>query len=292
MPHATLRLFDGSPDTSPQLQDDVKALQTDLNQFGFNVQVDGIFGSETEAAVHQFQLDHNLDSDGIVGPQTWAALEGTPAPPSGDQAFLTTISSSNADMQAQFQEALKYKASIDASAQRIGVPSVVIAGIGSRESGWGRALRPNGPAGTGDFAQRRFPTSLRTAPLPPDGGFGRGLMQIDYDAFPFARTGNWKDPQANIDCGCTVLKGNIDLLSRKTSLTGRSLLQAAVAAYNCGAGNVLTAIRDGHDLDFFTTGRDYSKDVFNRAGFFQNNGWETASGPRAAGAGSSSSQGN
>lgn len=293
MPHATLRLFDGSPDTSPQLQDDVKALQTDLNHFGFNVQVDGVFGSETEAAVHQFQLDHNLSSDGIVGPQTWAALEGTPAPASADDSFFTTISGSNAQMQAQFQEALKYKAFIDAGAQRIGVPSVVIAGIGSRESGWGRLLKPTGPGGTGDFAQRRFPTALRTGPLPPDnGGYGRGLMQIDYDAYPFARTGNWQEPQANIDCGCTVLKAAIDLLSRRTSLTGRDLLQAAVAAYNCGAGNVLTAIRDGHDLDFFTTGRDYSKDVFNRAGFFQNCGWDTAGAPQAAGAAGSGTQGD
>jgi soluble lytic murein transglycosylase-like protein len=107
-------------------------------------------------------------------------------------------------------------------------------------------------------------------------------MQIDYDAFPFARTGNWQDPQANIDFGCTVLKGNIDLLARKTTLTGQNLIQAAIAAYNCGAGNVLTAIRDGHDLDFFTTGRDYSKDVLNRAGFFQNKGWESQPGTLTA----------
>jgi soluble lytic murein transglycosylase-like protein len=102
-------------------------------------------------------------------------------------------------------------------------------------------------------------------------------MQIDFDAFPFARTGNWQDPEANIDTGCSVLKSNLDLLGRKTSLTGRDLLQAAIAAYNCGAGNVLTAIREGHDVDFFTTGRDYSKDVLNRAGFFQNAGWDSQS---------------
>ena len=115
--------------------------------------------------------------------------------------------------------------------------------------------------------------------MPPDGGgYGRGLMQIDFDAFEFARTGNWKDPEANINFGCTVLKGNIDLLGRKTSLTGRDLLQAAIAGYNCGAGNVLTAIRNGHPVDFFTTGRNYSQDVFNRAGFFQNMGWEAEPG--------------
>ncbi len=274
MNHPLLRLFDGKEDTSPQLQDDVKELQTDLNRFGFGVQVDGTFGSETEAAVRQFQLDHGLLPDGIVGPQTWAGLADT-EPPDPSATFPTTISGSNVVMRAEFAEALKFKTLIDAGAQGIGVPSVVIGGIGSRESGWGISNRPTGPAGTGDFAARKFPTAFRTAALPPDGGYGRGLMQIDFDAFPFARTGNWRDPEANINFGCNVLKSNIALLGRKTSLTGRNLLQAAIAGYNCGAGNVLTAIREGHDIDFFTTGRNYSKDVFSRAGFFQNMGWDS-----------------
>ena len=91
MAQPTLRLFDGTTDTAPELQDAVKQLQTDLNNFGFTLTVDGIFGSETEAAVRQFQLDHNLVSDGIVGPQTWAVLTGTPAPDPGS-TFFTTIS--------------------------------------------------------------------------------------------------------------------------------------------------------------------------------------------------------
>jgi hypothetical protein len=273
MNHPLLRLFDGKDDTSPELQDDVKELQTDLNRFGFNIAVDGIFASETEAAVHQFQMDHGLVPDGIVGQQTWAALEQT-QPPDSTGAFPTTISGSNPAMRADFSEAVKFKAFINAAAQKIGVDPVVVGGIGSRESRWGLINRPPGPAGTGDFGPRRFPTAFRTGALPPDGGgYGRGLMQIDFDAFPFARTGNWQDPASNINTGCGVLQSNLELLGRRTSLTGRDLLQAAIAAYNCGAGNVLSAIQGGHDLDFFTTGRDYSKDVLNRAGFFQNAGW-------------------
>jgi hypothetical protein len=275
MNHPVLRLFDGQQDTSPQLQDDVKELQTNLNHFGFNLQVDGIFASETEAAVHQFQLDHNLVSDGMVGPQTWAALTDTPAP-DPDTTLHTTIPSGDSSMKAAFTAALAFKAFINTAVQSINVPSVIVCGIGSRETQWGLITKPTGAAGTGDFGPRKFPTQFRTSALPPDnGGYGRGLMQIDFDAFPFARTGNWKDPQANISFGCTVLKSNIDLLGRKTQLTGPALLQASIAAYNCGAGNVLTAVRDGHDIDFFTTGRNYSKDVLNRAGFFQNMDWDT-----------------
>ena len=135
------------------------------------------------------------------------------------------------------------------------------------------ALKPVGPAGTGDFAPRRFPARFRAGALPPDGGFGRGLLQIDYDAYDFARTGDWKDPAANIRFGCQVLAESRDFIRRKTGLEGRALLQAALAGYNAGPGNALRALRDGYDIDFFTAGRNYSKDVLNRAGFFQLRGW-------------------
>jgi peptidoglycan hydrolase-like protein with peptidoglycan-binding domain len=36
--------------------------------------VDGIFGPRTEAAVRDFQRNENLSVDGIVGRQTWTAL--------------------------------------------------------------------------------------------------------------------------------------------------------------------------------------------------------------------------
>jgi peptidoglycan hydrolase-like protein with peptidoglycan-binding domain len=41
----------------------------------YNGPVDGIFGSQTEAAVRQVQRNHNLTVDGIVGPATWRVLQ-------------------------------------------------------------------------------------------------------------------------------------------------------------------------------------------------------------------------
>lgn len=273
MPHPMLRLFDGEDSTSPELRPDVQDLQHALHNFGFAVATDGIFGSETEAAVRQFQLDHDLYDDGIVGPATWAALLNQPQPDEVS-TYPTTISRSSAEMQAQFAEAQKYKADITAAAQANAIDPIVLCGIGSRESGWGLLLKPRGPAGTGDFTARKFPTAFRQGALPPDGGFGRGLMQIDFDAYDFARNGAWRDPVANIDFGCKVLAQNLALISRKTSLKDRDALQAAIAAYNCGAGNVLRAIHDGRDLDFYTAGRNYSADTINRAGWFQLAGWD------------------
>jgi len=94
-------------------------------------------------------------------------------------------------------------------------------------------------------------------------------MQIDFDAHEFARTGKWQDPKGNVRYRCKVLADSRDFMKRRTALEGRALLQGALAGYNAGPGTTLRAIRDGRDVDFYTTGRDYSKDVLNRAGFFQ-----------------------
>lgn len=59
--------------------DEVKELQTLLNDYGYSIDIDGIFGSKTEAAVKDFQHFVGLTVDGIVGPKTWAALENDEA---------------------------------------------------------------------------------------------------------------------------------------------------------------------------------------------------------------------
>lgn len=52
----------------------VKNLQKLLNQNGYNLDEDGIFGSKTQAAVKDYQKKNNLAVDGIVGNNTWGAL--------------------------------------------------------------------------------------------------------------------------------------------------------------------------------------------------------------------------
>jgi len=99
-------------------------------------------------------------------------------------------------------------------------------------------------------------------------------LQIDFDAHEFARIGNWRDAEENILYGASVISENRSFIQRKTNLDGIALLRAALAAYNAGPRNALTAIQNGDDIDFFTTGRDYSRDVVNRAGWFQLHGWE------------------
>ena len=173
MGHPLLRLNDGRDDTSPQLRPDVEDLQRALNMHGLSVEVDGVFGTDTRAAVQQFQHEQGLNDDGIVGPLTWAALEGQP-PPDPRTTIPHTIPSSDVAILRQFAEATKYKPLVDTACSATNLATYIIGGLGSRESNWGLVLTPPGPAGTGDFAKRRFPTPHRSGPLPGDGGFGLG----------------------------------------------------------------------------------------------------------------------
>ena len=59
--------------------EDVKRLQTLLNNEGYSLDVDGIFGEKTQSAVRQYQRNQGLDVDGIVGANTWSALSSPSA---------------------------------------------------------------------------------------------------------------------------------------------------------------------------------------------------------------------
>ena len=53
---------------------DVTELQKLLNQNGYTLDTDGIFGAKTQAAVKDYQQKNNLSVDGIAGKNTWGAL--------------------------------------------------------------------------------------------------------------------------------------------------------------------------------------------------------------------------
>lgn len=55
---------------------EVLKLQQYLLSLGYDVELAGVFGPKTEAAVRQFQADVGLRVDGIVGESTWTKLEG------------------------------------------------------------------------------------------------------------------------------------------------------------------------------------------------------------------------
>jgi hypothetical protein len=236
------------------------------------VVIDGLFGRGTECLVRSFQEIRGLRSDGVVGPDTWQALID---PDTSSDHLATSYPLDHPILLEDLEAAARYGATVVAAAGDFGLAPAVIVALGSRESRWGLALSPRGPTGTNDFTPRPFTDRCREGPLPPDGrGFGRGLMQIDYDAHEFARSGSWHEPDANVRYACNVILDFRPVLRRRTVLHGDALLRATLAAYNCGLDNVLRAVRQGLDLDFYTAGRDYARELLNRAGFFEAHGWD------------------
>jgi hypothetical protein len=135
----------------------------------------------------------------------------------------------------------KYLQYITEGAQTHELPMAVILAIGSKESQWGLALRPQGPTGTGDFTPRdpaKWGIAMPTDDSPTRRmGWGRGLMQIDWYSNPFAKTGNWQDASANILYGCQLLAGKIKKFTdagndADTSLQGVSVQRNVGRAFS------------------------------------------------------------
>ena len=72
---------------------DVTELQKLLNNHGYNLDEDGIFGDNTKNAVTDFQKNKGLTVDGIVGTNTWGTLDGTYTPKQNTSTTNTTTSS-------------------------------------------------------------------------------------------------------------------------------------------------------------------------------------------------------
>lgn len=78
---------------------DVLELQKLLNQNGYSLDTDGIYGDNTASAVRDYQNKKGLSVDGIVGNQTWTSLLGA-----GDGASVDADAySSAADMLRGFE---------------------------------------------------------------------------------------------------------------------------------------------------------------------------------------------
>lgn len=57
---------------------DVKTWQLRMQQRGWRIDVDGVFGTQSHDVCLRFQADKGLVRDGVVGPDTWAAAWTTP----------------------------------------------------------------------------------------------------------------------------------------------------------------------------------------------------------------------
>ncbi len=89
--------------------EDVKRLQKSLNEKGYTLTVDGVFGNKTRDAVKDYQKKNGLSVDGIVGNKTWGSLYkkssyvGTAKP----TASATTVNNSSERPEYKKSQAVK-----------------------------------------------------------------------------------------------------------------------------------------------------------------------------------------
>lgn len=155
----------------------------------------------------------------------------------------------------------RWKDDIRTIAKSSGVSPSLIAAIISRET-----------AGLDRFCQ---PPPVGK---PGDAGHGCGCMQVD-DRSQQEWCTEWKaghkSVKDSISMGCHILAQKIFEMNKEFApMPATVRIHAAVAAYNCGEGNVLKAHKAGLDLDAFTTGKNYGKDVLERARYFSSLGYD------------------
>jgi len=128
---------------------------------------------------------------------------------------------------------------IEAVEKAHGLPSLLLYAVGSRET--------NLQNEHGDLTQRKGESSPRF--------HGFGVWQRDSDAFPGTDESYLKDVHRQAEDAATLLAANHRTFGR---------WDAAVAAYNCGVGDVKAALAAGRSIDHSTTGGDYAADVLAR----------------------------
>lgn len=153
----------------------------------------------------------------------------------------------------------KYWKYIWQSCEKYCIDIKLVLAIGARESDWGLGLKPVGEKGTGDWHFRPYSTKTRVAGMPGDGlGYGRGLMQIDYDWHAFARSGKWYRAEDNIGYAVWYLAMNRRVLSK---FVGEMYIEdALIASYNLGLNRVLKLFHSNKlRYDNYTSNGDYVK---------------------------------
>lgn len=85
---------------------DVSALQQKLNEKGYGLEVDGIFGDLTRGAVVDYQKKNALQVDGIVGEETWGHLlqSAVPSRPTASTQVLSGVSDETANRLSQLEQ--------------------------------------------------------------------------------------------------------------------------------------------------------------------------------------------
>lgn len=289
-----LNLF-ASPISLGSKNDQVKALQTELRKLGYlNGPSDGEFGHDTEIALRSFQRINGLPEDGVLGPRTIGAIKRMCLNYNSDAFKMSPFSHLvRPDMNRNTAEPPVINA-ISIRFPDVGAVNVASAAPSSRipsaphsSSARRKAMEDLGrirrwapmisriaerydisPAILAAIVSRES----RGRNVIGDNGYGHGLVQVDSGSFR-AWTRRWRasgmPPEEGLRKGAEVFASKRSYLrGRFPDLTNDKLTAATLSSYNAGEGTVAWALRRGASPDRYTTGRNYSRDVLNRAAVF------------------------
>lgn len=91
--------------------EEVKKLQKSLNEKGYSLAVDGVFGNKTRDAVKDYQQKNGLSVDGIVGGKTWGSLtnKSSSVTTSKPSTTVTTASASASVKRPEYEKSQAVK---------------------------------------------------------------------------------------------------------------------------------------------------------------------------------------
>ncbi len=116
---------------------------------------------------------------------------------------------------------------------------------------------------TGDYTKRKHDLNHKY--------HGYGFTQIDIDSYPaFIASNDWQKPEKLYPFTIKILESKRHyIINHFNDLSHQELERSIFAAYNCGEGNVVKAIQNNEDVDHYTTGHNYSEDVFRLRELFK-----------------------
>lgn len=231
----------------------VKEWQTILNNFGYKLDVDGYFGSKTEAATIHFQEQSGLMADGKVGKVTLALAMN----------FLDKDGFKANNVIKTEEQLLEWISKnlgliIRKAINNSDYTEDWLGAIAARETGFliikyvnkGLDVDEISKIMKGDYRRGRY------------NGFG--FWQIDIGSFPaFVESGLWKNPFRTAQQAIICLEGKRYALREwRFAMSADEFERAVTAAYNCGESRVIKALENGYDVDRYTFNKDYSAEVF------------------------------
>lgn len=139
---------------------------------------------------------------------------------------------------------------------------------------------PNGVNILAGLISRETGAQLKYCLPPPkgilgDNGNAAGPCQIDKHSYPDLFAGWVAGKYTTLDGirqGAMILNEKVKTIKRlmpTIPINSALFVQCVIASYNCGEGNVRTAIKAGLTPDIYTANGSYATDVLTRAEYFK-----------------------